>query len=305
MTSIQIECFLAAARTGRISSAGDELFLSVQAVSKHILSLEKELGMTLFLRGHDGVRLTEDGQDFLRFASRWSGLYTSTMTTIRERYRNLARRFRIGISEYVDPLGEIGSGLASFAEEHADVDIRGAQYVNRELMQAVADGTIDVAIMADSQVAFGGDYEIVPFAAEDLRLYISHVPELPETFSVDDVARSVKNVPQMDASYGPWSPEEWGEISRRMSERLGFVTEDRHTFGSFRSVVASVRSTRCMAVSDARFGYLHESDTIRSVPLRSAFRLCCVSDRKNENPLTRSFAEHLKKYYKQVFPSPG
>ena len=297
MTSIQIECFLAAVRTGRISSAGDELFLCAQAVSKHILSLEKELGTSLFLRGRDGVTLTQDGQDFLRFASRWSGLYTSAMNTIRERYRIMAQRFRIGISEYVDPLGAISAGLASFAEEHDSVDIQGAQYDNRELMQAVGSGTIDVAILTDSQIAFSGDYDIFPFADEDLRLYISRVPELPEDFTRADVTALAKNAPQLDASYGPWSPEEWGEISQRMSERLGFAMSERYTFGNFRSVAASSRSTRCVVISDERFGYLHESDTVRSLPLDANFRLCCVSDRKNENPLVPVFAKHLKKFY--------
>ena len=302
MTSIQIECFLAAVRTGRISTAGDELYLSAQAVSKHILSLEKELGTPLFLRGRDGVRLTKEGQSFLRFASRWSGLYTSTMNTIREKYRNLAQRLRIGISEYVDPLGAISGGLVSFADEHEDVDIQGAQYVNRELMQSVADGTIDVAILTDSQIAFSGDYDIVPFAAEDLRLYLSHVPDLPKVFSMEDVTRFSRNAPQLDASYGPWSPEEWGEISQRMSERLGFVTAERYTFENFRSVIASARSIPCVVVSDARFGYLHDSDNLRSIPLDSGFYLCCVSDKKNENPLIHVFSKHLKKYYEQTSP---
>ena len=301
MTSHQIECFLAVVRTGRISTAGDELYLSAQAVSKHILALEKELGMPLFLRGRDGVTLTEDGRDFLRFASRLSGLYTSAMNTIRERYWNLAHRFSIGLSEYVDPLGAICGGLAAFAGEHEAVEFRAAQYDNRELMQAVSDGVIDVAIMTDSQVAYGGDYEVQPFAAEDLRLFVSRVPELPEGFTIADAARLSAGAPQLDASYGPWTPKEWGEISQRMSERLGFRAQDRYTFRNFRSAVATARSTRCMVVSDDRFGYLHENETLRSIPLDSDFFLCCVSDRKNENPLIHTFTEHMKTYYSNLF----
>ena len=299
MTSIQIECFLASVRTGRISSAGDELYLSAQAVSKHILALEKELGTSLFLRSRDGVRLTPDGQDFLRFASRWNGMYTSTMNTIRERYRNMAHRFRIGLSEYVDPLGAISSGLISFAENNPDVEFQGGQYGNQKLMQAVSDLTIDVAIVTDSQIAYSGDYEIIPFVAEDLRLYVSHAPELPKDITPAEVAGC--SIQHLDASYGPWTPDEWEEISRRMSGRLGIEASERYTFRNFRSVVASARSTRCAAVSDARFGYLHDSDTLHSVPLNSDFYLCCVADRKNENPLIRPFAEHLKAFYEEYF----
>lgn len=298
MTSMQIKSFLAAARTGSFAAAAKELYLSPQGLSQHIQSLEKDLNCRLFLRKSDGVHLTAEGQVFLSFATRLRGMYDNTMTAVTERYRNLALSLRIGISEYVDPEGQICGGLAAFAEKHREVDITGRQYASGRILQALSTGEADVMLMTNSQIAFSGDYEIVPFAKEDLRLYVSHVPELPEGFTLADVAALPEDIPHLDASYGPWTPEEWSEISRRMNAQLGLNRKNRITLSNVRSVAATVQSARSTAVSDSRFGYLQESETLRSVPLPSAdFSLCCVSNKQNENPLIPALSEFLKKYY--------
>lgn len=65
-----LSAFEAAARLGSFSAAADELFLTTGAVSRHIRSLEEQLGITLFYRGHKSVRLTQAGENFSRTASR-------------------------------------------------------------------------------------------------------------------------------------------------------------------------------------------------------------------------------------------
>ncbi len=297
MTSMQIKSFLASARTGSFAAAARELYLSPQGISQHIQALETELDCRLFLRRSDGVHLTEEGRSFLSFAARLRGMYDNTMSAIGERYRNLALSLRIGISEYVDPEGQICGGLAAFAEKHREADISGRQYASGRILQALTDGEVDVILMTDSQIAFSGDYDIVPFAKEDLRLYVSRVPELPERFTLADVAALPPDIPHLDASYGPWSPEEWSEISRRMCAQLGIERKTHITFTSVRSVVATVQATRSSAVSDARFGYLQESETLRSIPLDSDFCLCCVSNKQNENPLIPVLQDFLQSYY--------
>lgn len=68
-----LSAFEAAARLGSFSAAADELFLTTGAVSRHIRSLEAQLGITLFYRGHKSVRLTQAGENFSRTASRVIG----------------------------------------------------------------------------------------------------------------------------------------------------------------------------------------------------------------------------------------
>ncbi len=57
--------FYTVARTGSLTKAADELFISQPAVSQAIKSLETQLGMTLFNRGHRGMELTAQGGELI------------------------------------------------------------------------------------------------------------------------------------------------------------------------------------------------------------------------------------------------
>ncbi len=56
--------FEAAARQSSFMLAGNELNITASAVSQQIRNLEMQLGVTLFLRGHRSVQLTDQGRDF-------------------------------------------------------------------------------------------------------------------------------------------------------------------------------------------------------------------------------------------------
>lgn len=61
MTLLQIQYFRAVARTGNITNASDELYVSRPAVSRAMRELEEELGIALFRRSNTGLALTEAG----------------------------------------------------------------------------------------------------------------------------------------------------------------------------------------------------------------------------------------------------
>ena len=54
----ELHAFEAAARTGSISNAARELDLTQSAVSRQIKSLEDQLGLELFVREKQSIRLT-------------------------------------------------------------------------------------------------------------------------------------------------------------------------------------------------------------------------------------------------------
>ncbi|MFC4942856.1 LysR family transcriptional regulator [Pseudonocardia sp. GCM10023141] len=63
-----VRSFVRAAELGRLQHAADELGVTQQGVSKRIATLERELGVRLFIRTARGVELTVDGQVFLPHA---------------------------------------------------------------------------------------------------------------------------------------------------------------------------------------------------------------------------------------------
>jgi DNA-binding transcriptional LysR family regulator len=69
MTLYQLEVFLAVAKTGSFTKAGELLHASQSGVSHTIADLEKELGVLLFKRNRNGVKLTEAGKKIVDLAS--------------------------------------------------------------------------------------------------------------------------------------------------------------------------------------------------------------------------------------------
>lgn len=61
-----LHAFEAAARTGSISNAARELDLTQSAVSRQIQALEEQLGLELFVRDKQTIRLTLAGQSYAR-----------------------------------------------------------------------------------------------------------------------------------------------------------------------------------------------------------------------------------------------
>ena len=59
--------FIAIARQGTVHGAARELHLTQTGVTQRIRSLEKELGITLFLRSRKGMQLTQEGEALLRY----------------------------------------------------------------------------------------------------------------------------------------------------------------------------------------------------------------------------------------------
>lgn len=53
--------FYTVAKTGSISRAANQLYISQPAVSKAISNLEENMGIALFVRNSRGVALTEEG----------------------------------------------------------------------------------------------------------------------------------------------------------------------------------------------------------------------------------------------------
>ena len=70
MTIQQCKYVLAIVKTGSFTEAARQLFVAQSSLSISIKSLEQELNIKIFKRSGNGVFLTEEGSEFVRYASR-------------------------------------------------------------------------------------------------------------------------------------------------------------------------------------------------------------------------------------------
>lgn len=69
-----IQAFLSVAELGSVSAAARRLSLTQTGVTQRIKAVEREAGITLFTRSRSGMRLTPEGQSFLRYCLDAKGL---------------------------------------------------------------------------------------------------------------------------------------------------------------------------------------------------------------------------------------
>ncbi len=87
----------AIAETGSFSEAAKKLYVTQPNLSSSIKELENELGVLLFFRSNTGARLTDDGNDFLKYAKRILG----EIDLLEQRYQqNYRKSFTITSHHY-------------------------------------------------------------------------------------------------------------------------------------------------------------------------------------------------------------
>ena len=69
MTIQQCKYVLAIAKTGSFNEAAKQLFVAQSSLSVSIKSLEQELEIKIFERSGNGVYLTDEGAEFVKYAT--------------------------------------------------------------------------------------------------------------------------------------------------------------------------------------------------------------------------------------------
>ncbi len=93
--------FLAAAQEKNITKAADILHVTQPTLSRQLTDLERELGVTLTLRGKNGLKLTEDGIFFRQRAQEIVELADRLEKNFAERKGDISGMVVIGASEAV------------------------------------------------------------------------------------------------------------------------------------------------------------------------------------------------------------
>lgn len=94
MTIQQCKYVLEIAETGSFSEAAKQLFIAQPSLSGCVKQLENELGIQIFGRSNRGVYLTDEGAEFVRYASQ----IVQQSECILERYRDSEKMHKLYIS---------------------------------------------------------------------------------------------------------------------------------------------------------------------------------------------------------------
>ncbi|GHV13554.1 transcription regulator LysR family protein [Clostridia bacterium] len=145
--------FLAAASAGSIKKAAEKLYISQPAVSLSIAKLEESLGVMLFLRKHEGVTLTGDGEALLAHVKRGLSSIDAGERAIKERKTLLNGSVHVALCETASSEVFVPV-LKSFAGDHPDIAVFSKEMPHEAAAEQLMSGKCDIAILAGPLTAF-------------------------------------------------------------------------------------------------------------------------------------------------------
>ena len=152
MTIQQCKYVLAVAKTGSFNEAAKQLFVAQSSLSVSIKSLEQELEIKIFERSGNGVYLTDEGAEFVKYANE----ICENSDFITERYKkNLSKKLYISTQHY-DFIADIfGNFLKAVNSENYRFSIREIETYN--VIRDVETAHSDIGIIAIKN----GDFEVM------------------------------------------------------------------------------------------------------------------------------------------------
>ncbi len=153
MTIQQCRYVLEIARLGSFSQAAKQLFVAQSSLSISVKSLEGELGIIIFERSSGGVRLTEAGSEFIKYARE----IVESSDFLSERYSKPRAQKKLFIAtQHYDFIADIfAEFLASRDDEYYKLSIR--EIETHSVIREVESAYSDIGIIAIKD----GDYDIM------------------------------------------------------------------------------------------------------------------------------------------------
>lgn len=146
MTFEQIKSFLAIVKFNHFTLASQELYISQSSISKHIKSLEKELGVELFNRQHRNVKLTEAGEEFYKFAKKSMKDYYNILSEMKRYSCEESASISIGVIDTMVEYG-IASLISDFQNQFPNIQVDLKERSNKKTLEYLNDSLVNLAFI--------------------------------------------------------------------------------------------------------------------------------------------------------------
>mgnify|MGYP001289375438 CR=1 FL=1 len=141
--------FIAICEEGNIAQAAEREAIVASAISKRILALEEDLGVTLFVRDRRCVKPTAAGEVLLRQARDILSLMDRTRAELSEFTKGVHGSVRVlaGFSALIEFLPD---DISEFLAGHQSVRVALEEQVSVDIVRAVHEGSADFGICWDA-----------------------------------------------------------------------------------------------------------------------------------------------------------
>jgi DNA-binding transcriptional LysR family regulator len=213
--------FVMAAEEANISRAAARLNVSQPAVSRQIHDLEDELGVALFSREYNGLKLTTAGETALAHARellRQSGALVEAMRGFGRKGKTAS--LKVGFIPSALP-GLLAEGLKIFNRTHPKVCVQIYEMNPSEQEKALASGEIDLALLGAASPAIKRHYQTRPIRHAMMAAIVPHEHPLASRSVIDLAELAHDTFISLHEKHFPSRPQ----IMTRLFERAGIQPE--------------------------------------------------------------------------------
>jgi DNA-binding transcriptional LysR family regulator len=240
MPDFRLKVLLEVKKHLNFSKASEALFITQPAVSKHIKTLEDELGVQLFERTKQGVKLTLEGEKYSLFAEEILNLYEEGKFVMNQVNNTYEGTLKIGasttIAQYILP-----KILAQFASQHKGIEIILINNNTEEIENLLIQKKIDVGFIEGLS------------GKPQLKYAEIGKDELVCTVSTDHPLAEKNSCTIEDILQFPWVFREQGsgslDILNIYLKQSGISKKDIHTeayLGSTESIKSYLKVSECI-----------------------------------------------------------
>lgn len=149
-----IRYFLAVAEEMNFSRAAEKLCIAQPPLSRQIMDLESELGVTLFVRSKHALALTDEGVLFKQYALQVIDLVEHSTSEVRELKHGLQGMLKLGTVEGNAPR-LLANWIAGFHEINPHVQYTLWNGNSDDVVQRVMNGLCEVAVIMEPHNGVG------------------------------------------------------------------------------------------------------------------------------------------------------
>ena len=143
MKMSHLEEFIEIARAQSISEAAENLYLTHQALSKHLLDIEKEIGCPLVTRSTP-LQLTLAGEAFLQSSAAITAEYQRMMQTIERLKAETPRRVRILTYDHILFPDILAATIRNLRAKHPNISVEFRKETRISSEEALLEDKIDL-----------------------------------------------------------------------------------------------------------------------------------------------------------------
>ena len=289
----QLQYFLMVAQEQSFAKAAKKTYVSQQALSKSVLSLEQELGVPLFERLPHGVELTEYGQTLLKKAYRITNSVNEAVSEIHSMKDNVGRTIQLAITTGVEDTFQV-KDLLRFQDIYPQYRISTIASTDREIERMMLSEKIELGILGARGDSSKLDFTCLRESATLLAVHRDNPLSQRASVCLEDLKE--------ECFISGASDYYANNRMRAICNMLGFTPDVRHQTENITYIAQLVDNGQgiflCPATSMESFDY----PNIRLVPIRDDPKIFSVHLATKKNHLLSAGAALFRDFILEKHP---